>query len=59
MDICDKEKTGNITMCPTCEVYCPYWKLSDSCNLSYVAYVADNYATIAFSVMMSFWGKLS
>ena len=59
MDICDEEKTGNITMCPTCEVYCPYWKLKDSCNLSYVAYVADNYATIAFSVMMSFWGKLS
>ena len=57
IDICDKSGVGNKTMCPQCEVYCPYWKLYDSCNLSYVAYVADNYATVAFSVLMALWGK--
>ena len=44
-------------MCPNCEVFCPYWKLKESCTLSYVAYITDNSCTIAFSVMMSLWGK--
>ena len=57
IDICDKSGVGNKTMCPQCEVFCPYWKLYDSCKLSYVAYVADNRATIEFSVLMALWGN--
>ena len=48
--------TGDTIMCPECEIWCPYWKLKKSCNLSKVAYLFDNYATIAFSVAMSIWG---
>ena len=53
----DWEYVGNFTMCPECEIYCPYWKLKKSCTLSKVAYLFDNYATIAFSIMMSIWGQ--
>ena len=26
--------SANVTMCPQCDQYCDYWKLSDSCFLS-------------------------
>ena len=57
LDICDKEGTGNTLMCPQCDMYCDYWRLSDSCFLSQVTYVFDNNATIAFSVAMIFWAS--
>jgi len=57
-DICDENGVGNYTMCPDCEVYCPYWKLKDSCSISYVAYGTDNYCSIIFSIMMSIWAVL-
>ena len=50
---------GDRVMCPECDQYCPYWKLKKSCFLSKVAYVFDNHGTVAFSVMMSIWGKYS
>ena len=56
-EICNETGAGGTIMCPRCEVHCPYEKLHDSCRLSYVTYLTDNYATIAFSVMMAFWGK--
>jgi len=46
---------GNVTMCPECEKYCPYWRLDKSCSLSKVAYVFDNYGTVVFSIVMSIW----
>ena len=58
IDVCNENGVGNITMCPNCEIRCPYWKLQQSCNLSYVAYVTDNSCTIAFSIIMSLWGKI-
>lgn len=53
-DICET----NITMCPLCDKYCNYWKLSDSCTYSKIAHVIDNPATIFFAVFMSFWATL-
>ena len=50
---------GNVTMCPECEKYCPYWRLDKSCSLSKVAYVFDNYGTVVFSIVMSIWGRFS
>ena len=55
LDICDAVGSGNTTMCPQCDVYCDYWKLSDSCFLSKVTYLFDNLATIAFSIFMIIW----
>ena len=60
-EVCNNETdkyAGNYTMCPECEIYCPYWKLKKACMLSRVAYVFDNYATVFFSLLMSIWGKL-
>lgn len=48
----------NITMCPLCDKYCDYWKLSDTCTFSKIARVVDNPATIFFAVFMSFWAAL-
>ena len=50
------EYVGDTIMCPECQIWCPYWLLNKSCTLSKVAYLFDNYATIAFSVAMSIWG---
>lgn len=53
-DIC----TLNITMCPRCDKYCDYWKLSDSCTFSKIAHFIDNPSTVFFAVFMSFWATL-
>ncbi|CAK9298488.1 unnamed protein product [Gordionus sp. m RMFG-2023] len=57
-ELCDKNGTGNITMCPLCDEFCTFWKLSDSCLYSKLAYLFDNPATIAFAIFMSFWSTL-
>ena len=48
---------GNTLMCPSCDQNCPFWKLRDSCTLARVTYMFDNWATVIFTVFMSFWGK--
>ncbi|XP_076257406.1 anoctamin-1-like isoform X2 [Rhynchophorus ferrugineus] len=53
-DICKKD----IIMCPLCDKYCDYWKLSDSCTYSKIQHLIDNPATIFFAVFMSLWGAL-
>ena len=57
--MCDKDGFGNITMCPQCDRYCDYWKLSDSCFNSKIAYLFDNSATVLWSIFMTIWGKKS
>ena len=49
---------GNITMCPICDKYCDFWKLSDSCFNSKIAYLFDNAATVLWSIFMTVWGKI-
>ena len=58
-EICDSSESGfgNITMCPICDNYCGYWKLSDSCFNSKIAYLFDNAATVIWSIFMTVWGK--
>lgn len=53
-DICNR----NITMCPLCDKYCDYWRLSESCTFAKIAHIVDNPATIFFAVFMSFWAAL-
>ncbi|XP_066154106.1 anoctamin-1-like isoform X1 [Euwallacea fornicatus] len=53
-DICNLD----ITMCPLCDKYCDYWKLSESCTYSKIQHVIDNPATISFAVFMSIWGAV-
>ena len=58
-EICDEDGIGNLTMCPVCDIFCDFWKLSDSCFLSKVTYLFDNDSTVFFAIFMSFWGRLS
>ncbi|XP_060532347.1 anoctamin-1-like isoform X2 [Cylas formicarius] len=53
-DICNLD----ITMCPLCDKYCDYWKLSESCTYSKIQHFVDNPATIFFAVFMSVWGAI-
>lgn len=48
---------GNTVMRPQCDTYCDYWTLKDSCVLSKVTYLFDNYSTVIFSIFMSVWGE--
>lgn len=56
-EICDENIGGNITMCPSCDKRCTYWKLSISCNYSRASYLFDNEATVAFAFFMALWGE--
>ena len=56
-EICDVNISGNITMCPICDNYCDFWKLSRSCFNSKIAYLFDNAATVLWSIFMTVWGR--
>ncbi|CAG5926914.1 unnamed protein product [Menidia menidia] len=47
----------DIIMCPICDQYCPYLRLSDSCIYAKVTHFFDNGATVFFAVFMAVWGK--
>ncbi|XP_019757132.2 anoctamin-1 isoform X2 [Dendroctonus ponderosae] len=53
-DICSLD----VTMCPLCDKYCDYWKLSGSCTYSKIQHLIDNPATIFFAVFMSIWAAI-
>ncbi|XP_044748113.1 anoctamin-1 isoform X1 [Coccinella septempunctata] len=53
-DMCNMD----IVMCPRCDKYCDYWKLSESCTYAKIQHFIDNPATIFFAVFMSFWATL-
>ncbi|XP_068128907.1 anoctamin-4 isoform X2 [Hyperolius riggenbachi] len=48
----------NITMCPLCDEYCPYMRLSDSCLYAKVTHLFDNGATVFFAVFMAVWATV-
>lgn len=53
-DICAENGVApNSLMCPICDHWCDYTRLSSSCLYSKVAYIFDNISTVAFSVLMS------
>ncbi|KAK7494503.1 hypothetical protein BaRGS_00014156 [Batillaria attramentaria] len=49
---------SNITMCPLCDVQCPYWKLHEACSHAAVSRIFDNGATVFFAIFMSLWGTM-
>lgn len=53
-DICSKD----IVMCPRCDKYCDYWKLSEGCTYAKIQHFIDNPATIFFAIFMSVWGTI-
>ncbi|KAL5010330.1 hypothetical protein ScPMuIL_012635 [Solemya velum] len=55
-EICNPDL--NITMCPLCDVQCPYWKLNESCSHAKASRIFDNGATVFFAIFMSLWGTL-
>ncbi|XP_063783900.1 anoctamin-4 isoform X2 [Pseudophryne corroboree] len=48
----------NVTMCPLCDKYCPFMKLSDSCVYAKVTHLFDNGATVFFAVFMAVWATV-
>ncbi|XP_076035437.1 anoctamin-5-like [Oratosquilla oratoria] len=57
-EICNKNGTGSLKMCPLCDELCDFWDLSDSCLNSRISFLFDNPATVFFSVAMSFWATM-
>ncbi|KAI4576526.1 hypothetical protein MJT46_002361 [Ovis ammon polii x Ovis aries] len=45
----------DIIMCPVCDKYCPFMRLSDSCVYAKVTHLFDNGATVFFAVFMAVW----
>ncbi|XP_044133326.1 anoctamin-4 [Bufo gargarizans] len=62
LDSCQVSKeicqATNVTMCPLCDKYCPYMKLSDSCIYAKVTHLFDNGATVFFAVFMAVWATV-
>ena len=56
IEICDN--STDINMCPACDNFCDYWKLSDICYYNKAMYLFDNPSTVFFSAFMSLWGEL-
>lgn len=52
------EEGDKIIMCPICDVFCDYWKLSETCLHTKVSYLVDNTSTVFFAIFMSFWAAL-
>uniref|UniRef100_A0A8C8VQY5 Anoctamin n=1 Tax=Pelusios castaneus TaxID=367368 RepID=A0A8C8VQY5_9SAUR len=48
----------DIIMCPICDKYCPFMRLSDSCVYAKVTHLFDNGATVFFAVFMAVWATL-
>uniref|UniRef100_A0AC35U6X5 Anoctamin n=1 Tax=Rhabditophanes sp. KR3021 TaxID=114890 RepID=A0AC35U6X5_9BILA len=58
-DICGTDGIGSTTfLCPSCEKYCDFTKLSDSCFYSKLTYIFDNNYTVFFAIIMSIWATL-
>ncbi|XP_072002458.1 anoctamin-4 isoform X1 [Engystomops pustulosus] len=62
LDSCQVSKeicqATNVTMCPLCDKYCPYMRLSDSCVYAKVTHLFDNGATVFFAVFMAVWATV-
>ncbi|XP_073401128.1 anoctamin-4 isoform X3 [Dendrobates tinctorius] len=62
LDSCQVSKeicqAANVTMCPLCDKYCPYMRLSDSCVYAKVTHLFDNGATVFFAVFMAVWATV-
>uniref|UniRef100_A0A7N6F780 Anoctamin n=1 Tax=Anabas testudineus TaxID=64144 RepID=A0A7N6F780_ANATE len=48
----------DVIMCPICDEYCPYLRLSDSCIYAKVTHLFDNGATVFFAVFMAVWATV-
>ncbi|XP_035192111.1 anoctamin-4 isoform X2 [Oxyura jamaicensis] len=48
----------DIIMCPICDKYCPFMRLSDSCVYAKVTHLFDNGATVFFAVFMAVWATV-
>ncbi|XP_074923380.1 anoctamin-4 isoform X1 [Chelonoidis abingdonii] len=48
----------DIIMCPICDKYCPFVRLSDSCVYAKVTHLFDNGATVFFAVFMAVWATV-
>lgn len=55
-ELCDSEKIGNITMCPTCPMpACEEWNLSQSCTIYTVTKMFSNEASMVYVLFLIIW----
>uniref|UniRef100_A0A0N5A4W3 Anoctamin n=1 Tax=Parastrongyloides trichosuri TaxID=131310 RepID=A0A0N5A4W3_PARTI len=58
-DICSESSNISSTfICPSCDTYCDYTQLKDSCLYAKITYIVDNFSTAIFAFLMSIWGTL-
>ena len=55
VEICDDNYTSSLQICPECDSYCTYTDLVNSCFLSRITYLFDNYSTVLWSIFMTVW----
>ena len=53
-DICEGEMK-DVRMCPTCDEFCGYETLQQSCRMIQAKYLFDNGASVFFAWFMSLW----
>lgn len=56
--LCKEICSRDIVMCPRCDKFCDYWKLSEGCTYTKIQHFIDNPATIFFAIFMSIWGTV-
>uniref|UniRef100_A0AC35U007 Anoctamin n=1 Tax=Rhabditophanes sp. KR3021 TaxID=114890 RepID=A0AC35U007_9BILA len=57
-DICTQNKLSHQYVCPSCDTYCDYTQLNDSCLYARLTYIVDNFGTAIFAFGMSIWATL-
>ena len=47
--------TSSLLICPECDKFCGYSSIVNSCFLSRITYLFDNYSTVLWSIFMTVW----
>lgn len=53
-ETCDSDTV----LCPVCDRWCDFRKLSDECTAAYFTRLVDNEATMVFAVLMAMWSTV-
>ena len=57
IEICGTKdnSTSSLVICPECDKFCGYSSVVNSCFLSRITYLFDNYSTVLWSIFMTVW----
>lgn len=55
----DADKQGGaMLICPICNTYCDFTRLSQSCLYSKIAYIFDNFGAVLYGAVVAIWATL-